>query len=62
MSVSAAVINIKDSSGVMGTIQDGKVFEYILNDPSPESKENLKNIVLEFLKKINLEKLGGKLS
>ena len=52
MSVSAEIINIKDSSGVMGAIQDGKVFEYILNDPSPESKENLKNIVLEFLKKI----------
>jgi len=56
MSVSAAIININDSSGIMDAIQDEKVFEYILHDPSPENKEKLKNIVLEFLKKINLEK------
>ena len=56
MSVSASIISINESAGALTNIQDGQVFEYVLLDPSPESKERLKNIVQEFLKKINLEK------
>ncbi len=56
MSISAGSTDTLIFSEIASCIKDGKVFEYPLKNPSPESKVVLKKIVLEFLKEINLEK------
>lgn len=43
-------------SRILGCISDGSPYEYVLQNPSPESRDFLKNVVLEYLKSINLEK------
>lgn len=56
MSISADITNNSYFSEIADCIQNQKSFEYALKSPSPENKERLKQIVVQYLSKINLEK------
>ena len=45
-----------DVSGAIECIQNQKPFEYVLHGPSPKSREFIKNVALEYLRKIGKEK------
>ena len=56
MSFSSGITNKKIISEAKDSIKNGKVFVYTLKSPTPENKDTLKEIVLEFLKNIQKEK------
>ena len=56
MGISVDITNNDVISQAIDCIQQHKVLEYTLKNPSAQNKETLKRIVLEYLKVINLEK------
>ncbi len=56
MRVTSSNTNNTDISEVISCIQNGIPYEHILKSPKPENREFLKNITLEYLKRINMEK------
>jgi len=56
MSFSSGITNEELFSEAQSCIKDGKLFVYSLKSPTPENKDVLKTIVLEYLKCIQLEK------
>lgn len=56
MSFSSNIPNEEVLSEAQNCIQGGKLYVYSLKSPTPENKETLKAIVLEYLKIIQLEK------